>query len=113
MEPPLRYCGGKSGVAYLLRHYRPDGVKELREPFVGGGSLFFEVGFTCERAWLNDMHDGLIDFYQALRDRPHEFISQCRAIPPARRDDPLTEPGPRGGAPKNARLKAIFDQLKL
>lgn len=111
--PVLRYPGGKADVVGLLRHYRPEGVKELREPFVGGGSFFFEVGFTCARAWLNDMHDGLMAVYAALRDRPEEFIAKCRAIAPAQPDDRMTGRGVRGGAPKNARLKAIFDQLKL
>jgi site-specific DNA-adenine methylase len=108
----LSYCGGKARIVELLRHYRPETMRELREPFVGGGSFYFEVGFTCERAWLNDMHDGLMAFYEALRDRPEEFIAKCRAIAPARLDDPMTGRGPHGGEPKNARLKGVFDLLK-
>jgi DNA adenine methylase len=114
-RPPsvLRYPGGKDRVRSLLRHYRPLGCREYREALCGGASLFFEIGFAFERAWLNDLHAGLIAFYSALRDRPGEFIAGCRSIEPARPDDPMTKRGPRGGAPKNARLKAVFDELKL
>ena len=82
VSSPLRYCGGKSKVAHLLRYYRPLGCREYREPFCGGASLFFEVGFKFEQAWLNDLHPGLIAFFTALRDRPEEFIAACRAIEP-------------------------------
>jgi DNA adenine methylase len=108
----LRYPGGKGVVRSLLRHYRPLAARHLREPFCGGASVFFEVSFMFETAWLNDLHAGLMALYTALRDRPTEFIAACRAIEPARPDDPMTPPGPRGGAPKNARLKSIFDSLK-
>jgi len=110
---PLRYCGGKAKEAHLLRNYRPIGSREYREAFCGGSSLFFEAGFVFEQAWLNDLHPGLIVFLTALRDTPGEFIAACRAIAPATPDDPMTAQGPRGGAPKNARLKAVFDTIKL
>lgn len=88
-------------------------MAEFREPFIGGGSMMLEMVFLFERTWINDMHPGLMAVYAALRDRPGEFIGKCRAIPPARPGDPMTPPGVRGGAPKNARLKAVFDSLKL
>jgi DNA adenine methylase len=113
VSSPFRYPGGKDGVVDILRHYRPMNVKELREPFCGGGSFAFETRFVFERIWLNDIHPGLISVYEALRDRPDEFIRKCRDIPPARPDDPMTGRGVRGGAPKNARLSAMFDELKL
>ena len=64
---PLRYPGGKSNVAGLLRYYRPLRAVEYREPFVGGGSMFFELGFCFERAWLNDLHPGLMAVYEARK----------------------------------------------
>jgi site-specific DNA-adenine methylase len=72
---PLRYPGSKSEVASLIRHYRPLDCRQLREPFCGGASIFFEVGFMFETAWLGDLHKGLMEFYTALRDRPREFIA--------------------------------------
>ena len=110
---PLRYPGGKAKTAGTIRHYRPMRVQEFREPFAGGASMYFQTAYMFERAWLNDMHEGLIAFYRALRDRPEAFIAECRAISPQRPDDPLTERGVRGGKPKNARLKEVFDSVKL
>ena len=75
--------------------------------------MFFEQGFCFERAWLNDLHPGLIAVYEALRDRPDEFIGRCRTLSPASPNEEVTGQGPRGGAPKNARLKAAFDGIKL
>ena len=110
---PFRYPGAKSKAAEALRYYRPLGAVEYREPFVGGGSMFFELGFCFERVWLNDLHRGLMSVYEARRDRPDEFIGLCRDIPAADPNEPMTALGPRGGAPKNARLKAAFDKIKL
>lgn len=93
---------------------RPFGVREYREPFVGGGGIFFGLNSTaCEKRWINDKHSGLIEVYKALRDRPDEFIAACKAIPIAHESDPLTEEGPRGGKPTNARLKKTFEELCL
>ena len=52
-------------------------------------------------------------FTRRVRDRPDDFIGKCRDIPPALPGEPMTERGPRGGAPKNARLKTAFDEIKL
>ena len=109
----LRYPGGKKKQASLFKQYRPLRVREFRDAFAGGGSIFFEIGYLCDRAWLNDKHEGLIDFYQALRDRPLELIAKCKAISPQTPDDPVTDVGLRGGKPKNARLKEVFDSVKL
>ncbi len=112
MRSIFRYPGGKtrSGIQEWIKSHRPGGCREYREPFVGGGGVFFCMdGF--ERYWLNDLHQGLTEVYRALVERPDDFISKCKAIEPAREDDELTEPGPRGGKRLNKRLKAIFDEF--
>ena len=41
IKSPLRYPGGKSKVAkFIIEHIKTD-FNEFREPFVGGGSIFF------------------------------------------------------------------------
>ena len=79
---------------------------------VGGGGIFFHLADPGKR-WINDKHEGLIEVYRALAERPNEFIRKCREIEPVREDDPLTESGPRGGKPTNARLRAIFRNICL
>lgn len=108
----FRYPGGKTktAVRQWILGFCPAGTREYREPFVGGGGVFW--GMTkAERFWINDINPGLVAVYQALADRPEEFIARCREIEPARPDDPLTEPGKNGGGITNARLKAIFERI--
>ena len=109
----FRYPGGKTRSAvtgWILAH-RPPGVREYREPFVGGGGVFFAMTDSPGRVWLNDTSEGLVAVYLALRDRPGEFVARCRAVEPERPDDPLTGPGPCGGRPVNRRLKELFDRV--
>jgi DNA adenine methylase len=115
MKSIFRYPGGKTRthVREWIGNHKPAGVVEYREPFVGGGGIFFHVGRLAEKAWLNDLHPGLMEVYLALRDRPDEFIAKCLEIAPQQSNDPLTDCGIRGGEPKNARLQAVFDSLKL
>lgn len=120
MKSIFRYPGGKtkSSIQKWIIAHLPGGITEYREPFVGGGGVFFGmhtpgVATPFERVWLNDKHEGLIEVYRALRDRPEEFIEKCKEIESPKEDDPLTDPGPRGGEPKNARLSQVFDELKL
>ncbi len=68
VKSPLRYPGGKY---YGLKHIMPfiDCIPhdEFREPFVGGGSIFFakkKVKFN----WINDLETDLVDVYKAFAD---------------------------------------------
>jgi DNA adenine methylase len=108
----FRYPGGKTrpGVRRWILAHRPADVREYREPFVGGGGVFFALN-AGPAVWLNDLNPGLVAVYQALRDGPAEFIARCRAVPPAAAADPVCEAGPRGGQRVNARLKAVFDTV--
>lgn len=84
MKSIFRYPGGKSRPAireWILNH-RPEGVEEYREPFVGGGGIFFGVEpASVKRRWINDKHSGLIAVYSSLLERPDEFIRQCMSVP--------------------------------
>lgn len=68
VKSPFRYAGGKF---YALKHILPfmDCVPhdEYREPFAGGGSVFFgkkKVQFN----WINDLELDLINVYKAFAD---------------------------------------------
>lgn len=110
----FRYPGGKNkpAVRSWILHHAPKNVREYREPFVGGGGVFWGMN-KAEAYWVNDVNPGLVAVYQALADRPHEFIAKCREIEPRKPSDPMSKPGPRGGLPTNARLKAVFDSMAL
>ena len=76
LRSPLRYPGGKSRVAKRFVEFMPE-HSEYREPFVGGGSVFFAKPKAASN-WLNDLHPGLYAFFAALRDHFQEFAELCR-----------------------------------
>lgn len=73
LASPLRYPGGKSKVAKMLLPFIPP-HDEYREPFVGGGGIFFAKP-KAKVNWINDSHPGLYAFYKTLRDVPNGFCS--------------------------------------
>jgi DNA adenine methylase len=89
-------------VRQLILDKMPGDILEYREPFVGGGGVFFGLGRSC-KAWLNDIHPGLMAVYCAMRDRPSAFLRACRAIKPQADEEIVPPPI------YNHRLKAIFE----
>ena len=79
LRSPLRYPGGKTRVAKLLAPYIPPHA-EYREPFFGGGGIFFHKR-KAERNWINDLHPGLYALWTTLRDHFDDFAALCRAQP--------------------------------
>ncbi len=116
MRSPFRYPGGKTraGIQRLILDQMPHGIQEYREPFVGGGGIFFALDpKRVKRRWINDKNQGLVSVYRAFVERPQEFIARCKSVPPAAVGDPQTEAGVRGGLAVNARLKDEFERVKL
>ena len=71
IKPVLRYPGGKSRVAKKIIGYIPDGFKEYREPFVGGGSVFIALKQDMPdstRFAINDINTNVYLFWEYLRD---------------------------------------------
>src|SRR3989344_4818915 len=65
---PFRYPGGKF---YALKYLEPFWLTvlhdEYREPFVGGGSVFFAKP-KAKFNWINDIDSDLITTYRAIQD---------------------------------------------
>ena len=104
----FRYPGGKSRVQNVILKYAPDTYSEYREPFVGGGGVFFAVAVKKTR-WINDCHPGLIAVYKALRDGPDEFIRKCKKIQPMLSGEPEV-PTRKNGKLYNKRLGEEFQK---
>ncbi len=68
VKSPFRYPGGKF---YALKHILPflDAVNhdEFREPFVGGGSIFYGKNKVAHN-WINDIESDIINVYNHLSD---------------------------------------------
>lgn len=70
-KSPLRYPGGKSRALNQILPHIPPNISEFREPFVGGGSLFFAVRSIFQNTisyWINDLNYDLYCFWKQTRD---------------------------------------------
>ena len=78
----LRYPGGKSKVVKQIIAHIPAGIKEFREPMVGGGSVSLVVKqlYPNVKVKINDLNYDLICFWKTLRDNPNELIRKIRKI---------------------------------
>jgi DNA adenine methylase len=103
----FRWPGGKSKKSILnkIKSLFPKDYSEYREPFVGGGSVYFSVGNEKIR-WINDKDEDLISVYLTLRDNCNEFIKECRTIPSPKQNEELCE-----NNKYNKRLKQKFNEL--
>lgn len=84
IKPLYKWAGGKTK---LLKHYRGkmpsyDGFSVYIEPFFGGGAVFCDVvnSKQVENFAINDINSELIAIYQAIKNEPEEFITQCCAF---------------------------------
>lgn len=103
MQSIFRYPGGKTkkqAKQWILDN-APGSYEEYREPFVGGGGIYFSID-KAKRRWINDKDEYLISVYEALKNDPEIFIAKCKAIPPyvaARKDE------------ERERLRKVFDEV--
>jgi len=78
---PFRYPGGKFyAVKYLRRFWSNLEHVDYREPFVGGGTIFFNKE-KVKYNWLNDVDDELITTYKVMKStaKRQELIERVSA----------------------------------
>ena len=89
-KSPLRYPGGKSKAIKQIFHHVPANITEFREPFVGGGSVYFAIRSTfndnIESYWINDLNYDLYCFWKQIRDNVNELVGELRKIHTTTRD---------------------------
>jgi DNA adenine methylase len=66
LKPLIKWSGGKKDEIKIFEKHIPIKYDTYLEPFVGGGSVFFNV--CPDKAIISDVHNELIDFYQAIKD---------------------------------------------
>ena len=82
LKTPLRYPGGKSrATKYLLPRF-PEGIKEYRETFLGGGSV--AIAFSKENPdtpmWVNDLYEPLYNFWRVLQDDGEKLYRRLQEL---------------------------------
>lgn len=77
-KSPLRYPGGKSRALKEIIPLIPPKISEFREPFVGGGSVFFAVRSIFQSLikayWINDLNYDLYCFWKQTQDNVTELV---------------------------------------
>ena len=67
-QSPFRYPGGKYyALKFIIPFLDAYPHDEYREPFVGGGSVFFGKR-KAEINWINDLEDKIISIYKTIQD---------------------------------------------
>lgn len=77
IKSPLRYPGGKNRAVKFLAPLIPD-FKEFREPFIGGGSVFFHVKqkYPNRKYWINDLYYKLFQFWTQSKSNLDAVVRQ-------------------------------------
>jgi DNA adenine methylase len=76
-KPFLKWVGGKRSILEELKKRMPDNYGAYREPFVGGGALFFSVykNQNKKNAYLSDINQHLITTYKAVQQDVNKLMS--------------------------------------
>jgi len=75
IKSPLRYPGGKTRALRTIIPLIPK-FDEYREPFIGGGSVFFSIKQTYngKKYWINDLNRDLYMFWKFSQTKLHELV---------------------------------------
>jgi DNA adenine methylase len=78
IKSPLRYPGGKSRVAHQILSHIPLDISEYREPFIGGGSVFFALKAAFHHRkiqyWMNDLNFDLYLLWKNAQNQIDDLI---------------------------------------
>jgi DNA adenine methylase len=75
-KPFLKWVGGKRSILPELLKRMPQKYSVYKEPFIGGGALFFAV--RPSKAYLSDINFLLILTFQAVRDDVNRLITNLK-----------------------------------
>lgn len=82
-KPFIKYCGGKTRLLpYIIENLPNKQFNNYFEPFVGGGSVLFEllnkdVQYNCQRRYtISDINENLINCYEVIKNKSDELINE-------------------------------------
>jgi DNA adenine methylase len=81
-RPVLKWAGGKAQLAALILERLPPQIDTYREPFFGGGAVFFALARQnrFSRAVLSDVNPELIDVYRAIVEDVDAVIRRLKKM---------------------------------
>lgn len=71
MNAIIKWPGGKSREIEKIHDLIPEKFDRYVEPFFGGGALYFHL--MPKASMINDISEGLMDFYRLLKERDPEL----------------------------------------
>ena len=82
IKSPLRYPGGKSKAIKQISEYLPQKFSELREPFVGGGSVFIYLKqkYPDLKIEINDLNPELYLFWHLAQSDLSKLVAEVRHV---------------------------------
>lgn len=85
IKPFLRWAGGKNWlIKYLKELVSQRRYNNYYEPFLGGGSIFFNL--KPRRAFLSDLNEDLIFTYNVLKTSPEQVIKDLKNFSNSKED---------------------------
>jgi len=80
-KPFLKWVGGKKRLMTKLEEYFPKkNYNRYYEPFLGGGSVFFNFKSGAKKATISDLNGTLIDTYISIRDDLDELYKHLKVL---------------------------------
>jgi len=86
VKPILKWVGGKRELIPDIREfYSQLNPERYIEPFVGGGSVYFDIIDTLgshltSNSVINDVNTDLINMYRDVKRSPEEIIHLCKVL---------------------------------
>jgi len=109
-RPFLKWVGGKRSILPTLLPNLPKNYQTYREPFVGGGALYFAA--QPQRAYLSDINFHLVIAYQVVRDEVDTLIKLLKELQEKHSKDNFLKARKRLSTEKDAtKIAAIFIYL--
>lgn len=78
MKPFIKYPGGKLKEFSLVERFKPTNIKRYFEPFVGGGSIYFNINIS--NSFINDKSEDLISLYNYVKKQDNEFFNYLNGL---------------------------------
>jgi len=82
-EPVIKWTGSKRSQAESIISFFPDKIKTYYEPFCGGASILNRLissSIKVEKYICGDINQGLIDLWNAIKERPFEISVRYREL---------------------------------